>query len=67
MRVAPSAPIGPDVWRDDLLAVPSDRGRPYCDLFTGRELVPVESGGRTVLKLADVFGSFPVAALLTEA
>jgi (1->4)-alpha-D-glucan 1-alpha-D-glucosylmutase len=67
MRGTPSPPIGPDVWRDDLLAVPSDRGRPYCDLFTGRELVPVESGGRTVLRLADVFGSFPVAALLTEA
>ena len=66
MRGTPAAPVGPDVWRDEVLTVPGERGRPYCDLFTGRELVPVETGGRVVLRLADVFGSLPVAALLAE-
>ena len=66
MRGTPAAPVGPDVWRDEVLTVPGERGRPYCDLFTGRELVPVETGGRVVLRLAEVFGSLPVAALLAE-
>jgi (1->4)-alpha-D-glucan 1-alpha-D-glucosylmutase len=66
MRGTPAAPVGPDVWRDEVLAVPGERGRPYCDLFTGRELVPAETGGRAVLRLAEVFGSLPVAALLAE-
>jgi (1->4)-alpha-D-glucan 1-alpha-D-glucosylmutase len=66
MRGTPAAPIGADVWRDELLPVPGEPGRRYCDLFTGRELIPVESGGRAVLRLAALFGEFPVAALLAE-
>jgi (1->4)-alpha-D-glucan 1-alpha-D-glucosylmutase len=66
MRGAPAAPIGPEVWRDEVLVVPGDRGRPYCDLLTGREVLPIETTGRTALRLSDVFGSFPVAALLLE-
>ena len=66
MRGTAAAPLGHDVWRDDVLAVPGDRTRPYCDLFTGREIVPTERAGRTILRLADVFANFPVAALLLE-
>jgi (1->4)-alpha-D-glucan 1-alpha-D-glucosylmutase len=57
-------PIGPTVWRDDWLPVPAETA--YRDLFTGRLLEPRSIEGRPALLLRDVFGSFPVAALLAE-
>jgi (1->4)-alpha-D-glucan 1-alpha-D-glucosylmutase len=66
LRGTPAPPIGADVWREELLPVPSEPGRVYCELFTGRSLTPFESSGRPVLKLADVFAEFPVSALLSE-
>jgi maltooligosyltrehalose synthase len=51
-------PIGSDVWRDDALLVPDGA---YDNLFTGRSITTDERG---VLRLADVFADFPVAALL---
>jgi (1->4)-alpha-D-glucan 1-alpha-D-glucosylmutase len=60
-RGALVAPVGPELWREDRLVVP---GRAYRDLFTGRELTAVDVDGRATLKLADVFGELPVAALL---
>ncbi len=62
MRGALSVPIGADVWRTEQLAVPGEPGRVYRDLFTGRELI----AERGTLELAEVFGEFPVAALLSE-
>ena len=53
------APIGEDLWRNEVLGVPSGT---YEDLFTGRRHTP--EGG--TLRLAEVFGDFPVAALLAE-
>jgi (1->4)-alpha-D-glucan 1-alpha-D-glucosylmutase len=64
MRGSPAPPIGPDVWREEALALPGEPRREYCDLFTGRHLVPSQSGGRAVLRLSAVFGDLPVAALL---
>ena len=52
-------PIGEDVWRNEILAVPNGR---YEDLFTGKRHTP--EGGS--LRLAEVFGDFPVAVLLSE-
>ncbi len=57
-------PIGADVWREALLPVPGDAGRGYENVFTGQRVSAVE--GRSALKLAEVFGEFPVAALLGE-
>jgi (1->4)-alpha-D-glucan 1-alpha-D-glucosylmutase len=56
-------PIGADVWREELLPVPGDAGRGYENLFTGQRVSTVE--GRSALRLAEVFGEFPVAALLS--
>ena len=64
MRGTPAPPIGPEVWREDLLPVPGEPGRQYCDVFTGRTHSVIERHGRSVLRLADVFGDLPVAALL---
>jgi (1->4)-alpha-D-glucan 1-alpha-D-glucosylmutase len=61
-RGAMIPPIGPEVWRDDWLAVPA--GASYVDLFTGSTLATLELDGRSVLPLRDVFGELPVAALL---
>jgi (1->4)-alpha-D-glucan 1-alpha-D-glucosylmutase len=60
-------PIGHEVWRDDSLRVPGEPGRIYMDLFTGRALTSHIEDGKAALKLADVFGDFPVAALLSSA
>ena len=60
-------PIGHEVWRDDSLRVPGEPGRIYTDLFTGRALTTHVEDGKAALKLADVFGDFPVAALLASA
>jgi (1->4)-alpha-D-glucan 1-alpha-D-glucosylmutase len=66
MRGGLALPLGTDVWRDARLPVPGEPGRVYTDLFTGQELTAEEGDGRTALKLAEVFGEFPVAALLAE-
>jgi maltooligosyltrehalose synthase len=60
-------PIGPDIWRDDSLRVPGEPGRIYTNLFTGRALATRLEDGKATLKLAEVFGDFPVAALLSSA
>jgi (1->4)-alpha-D-glucan 1-alpha-D-glucosylmutase len=60
-------PIGPDVWRDDSLRIPGEPGRIYTDIFTGRALATRVEDGKPTLKLAEVFGVFPVAALLATA
>jgi maltooligosyltrehalose synthase len=62
-RGALVAPMGAEVWRDAWLPVPGEPGRAYRDLFSGRELIARPQSGRAALKLADVFGDFPVAAL----
>ena len=65
-RGALTPPLGDEVWRDDWLLVPGEPGRLYRNLFTGRESVSTAQAGRSVLKLAEVFGEFPVAALLSD-
>jgi (1->4)-alpha-D-glucan 1-alpha-D-glucosylmutase len=57
-------PMGADVWREEWLPVPGEPGRTYRDLFTGQDLATRPHAGRAALKLAEVFGAFPVAALL---
>ncbi len=64
-RGALAEPIGPEIWREDTLRVLGEHGRVYRDLFTGRELASHVHDGKAVLRLADVFGDFPVAALLS--
>ncbi len=59
-------PIGPEIWRDDSLRVPGEPGRTYTDRFTGRALTTRIQDGKATLKLAEVFGHFPVAALLSS-
>jgi (1->4)-alpha-D-glucan 1-alpha-D-glucosylmutase len=59
-------PIGPEIWRDESLRAPGEPGRTYTDLFTGRALVTHVEDGKASLKLAEVFGAFPVAALLAS-
>jgi maltooligosyltrehalose synthase len=67
-RGALVAPIGQDVWRENALLVPGEAGRVYRELFTGRALTTnsTAQSGRASLKLGDVFGAFPVAALLAD-
>jgi (1->4)-alpha-D-glucan 1-alpha-D-glucosylmutase len=66
LRGTLAVPIGPEVWRDELLPVPGESGRAFEDLFTGLRLTAEERAGRASLKLSDVFGAFPVAALLSD-
>jgi (1->4)-alpha-D-glucan 1-alpha-D-glucosylmutase len=66
LRGALVAPIGSDVWHDDQLVLSVEPGRSYRDVFTGRDLVTEEGEGRAILRLADVFAEFPVAALLSD-
>ncbi|HEX8967144.1 MAG TPA: malto-oligosyltrehalose synthase [Chloroflexota bacterium] len=66
LRGTPSSPIGPEVWRDRWVRVPSEPGRVYRDLFTGQSLSTTQRDGRASLRLAEVFADFPVAALLSD-
>jgi (1->4)-alpha-D-glucan 1-alpha-D-glucosylmutase len=59
-------PVGSDVWRDDWLPVPGEAGRTYRDIFTRRELTSEVIDGRAGLRLREVFGDLPVAALLSS-
>jgi (1->4)-alpha-D-glucan 1-alpha-D-glucosylmutase len=62
--VAPGqSPVG-EAWAETCLVLPDDLGgRAYTDVFTGRAMAPVMREGTPVLRLADVFGAFPVALL----
>ena len=55
---ATQPPVGPDVWLDDRLPVPDAC---YQDIFTRKTLKPEPNG----LRLAEVFATLPVAALLS--
>ena len=59
------APLGPGVWGEDLVILPTaGQGRAYRNLFTGELLEIGETGeGRRALPLAAVFAGFPVAML----
>ena len=59
-------PLGHEAWRDERLPVPGEPGRTYRDLFSGNALTAVPHRGRAALKLAEVFGDFPVAALQAD-
>jgi (1->4)-alpha-D-glucan 1-alpha-D-glucosylmutase len=61
---AKAPPIGPDVWGDTKLTVPSWRdGSLYRNLFTGETLATSAAGDDQSLSVAQVFGNFPVAFL----
>jgi (1->4)-alpha-D-glucan 1-alpha-D-glucosylmutase len=60
------APIGEAVWRDTAVLLAGEPGHRYRDLFTGVETASEPKRGRASLPLAQVLGSFPVAALLRE-
>jgi (1->4)-alpha-D-glucan 1-alpha-D-glucosylmutase len=60
------APIGEVVWRDTAVLLAGEPGHRYRDLFTGAVLASEPKRGRASLPLAQVLGSFPVAALLRE-
>ena len=49
-----------------MLRVPGEPGRIYTDLFTGRTLATRSEDGKPTLKLAEIFGEFPVAALFSN-
>jgi (1->4)-alpha-D-glucan 1-alpha-D-glucosylmutase len=55
------APLGTEAWGDTHMTLPQSGGQGYRDIFTGETIgVPKRS---PVLFLADVFRTFPVAAL----
>ncbi len=60
-------PLGPQVWGDSWLSVPSTHASPrYRNLFTGETLEAVGQNGSVVLALDKVFANFPVALLIGE-
>jgi (1->4)-alpha-D-glucan 1-alpha-D-glucosylmutase len=66
LRGALAPPIGADVWREELLPVPGEAGRGFENLFTGQRHRAAERPSGAALKLAEVFASFPVAALVSD-
>ena len=60
---AGKAPTGIEVWGNTCLLLPrKTRGKSYRNIFTG-EAVNVHEQSKEVLRLADVFKTFPVAVL----
>jgi (1->4)-alpha-D-glucan 1-alpha-D-glucosylmutase len=61
------APLGKDVWSDTWIEVPVEMGsRPCHNLFTGEQLRPDISDGKTGFSAGVVLAHFPVALLTTE-
>jgi (1->4)-alpha-D-glucan 1-alpha-D-glucosylmutase len=61
---AKTPPIGPEVWGDTKLTVPSWRdGSLYRNLFTGETLATSAAGNDQSLSAAHIFADFPVALL----
>jgi (1->4)-alpha-D-glucan 1-alpha-D-glucosylmutase len=57
-------PMGAEVWKETRLSVPGEPGREFRNLFTDETVTTAGAQGKAVLRLADVFADFPVAALL---
>jgi len=57
-------PLGPEVWKETRLVLPSDHaGRHYRNVFTGEVLAAGEQDGGGALLMASVLAHFPVALL----
>jgi (1->4)-alpha-D-glucan 1-alpha-D-glucosylmutase len=57
-------PLGHEIWGETRLLLPQEEaGRSYRNLYTGEVLTADEHEGRAALRLAEVFGVFPVALL----
>jgi (1->4)-alpha-D-glucan 1-alpha-D-glucosylmutase len=69
-RLIPEAhapPLGPQVWADSWLTLPTtDTRLRYRNLFTGESLTGVSQEGGLLFALAEVFANFPVALLAAE-
>jgi (1->4)-alpha-D-glucan 1-alpha-D-glucosylmutase len=52
-----------DVWGDTLLSVPPSPSGRFADVLTGRTIASLEHDGRTMVRLADVLQTLPVAVL----
>jgi (1->4)-alpha-D-glucan 1-alpha-D-glucosylmutase len=60
-------PLGRTVWQDTRLMLPDSGARlRWRNVFTGETLTVAEQGGRLMLPLAEVFGTFPVALFLAR-
>jgi (1->4)-alpha-D-glucan 1-alpha-D-glucosylmutase len=55
------APIGPDVWGDTHVVLPTSHVPKLRSAFTGDLITPARRGGATVLACADLLARFPVA------
>jgi hypothetical protein len=58
----------PDTLGDAALLLPAEVGRHarFRNVFTGGEIDCAEAEGRPALRLADAFGGFPVALLVSQ-
>lgn len=57
-------PLGREVWRDTIVALPADgEGIRYRNVFTDEVIETASHGGTTGLLCADLFRNFPVAFL----
>jgi (1->4)-alpha-D-glucan 1-alpha-D-glucosylmutase len=67
VRNASSPPIGPDVWLDTSLVLPSELGgAAWTNVPTGERCPVVSHGGTPSILLADALATFPAAFLLTR-
>jgi (1->4)-alpha-D-glucan 1-alpha-D-glucosylmutase len=61
------APLGPAVWGDTQVELPSAwSGTPYRNMLTGEHLLPVQEGERVCLPVSALLASFPVALLCSS-
>jgi (1->4)-alpha-D-glucan 1-alpha-D-glucosylmutase len=56
-------PLGTQTWGTSALPLPKDAPRDWVDVFTESRLSARLARGRSVLRLADTFASFPAAML----
>ena len=56
-------PLGPDVWQDTAVQLPSDADTPLLGVLDGAQVPRIEAEGRPGISAATALRSFPVALL----
>jgi maltooligosyltrehalose synthase len=59
-------PTGQEVWQDTAIQLPKWRNGVFRNVFTGEDVLTIESDSGSELKIASALNTFPVALLKLE-
>ncbi|HTM06816.1 MAG TPA: malto-oligosyltrehalose synthase [Verrucomicrobiae bacterium] len=66
LTAAGTPPLGEDVWGQNTIDLPAEAPDRWTNIFTGEEMRNGTTNGANVLRLADIFKTFPIALLASR-